>query len=218
MNEKSHKVSFRHTDQKSGMSVDHACAFSDNEWAQLHEFLGHVADLQATQFVGKGANVQLQFEWKAGQEPSWSAQMPPEDELLAFLHRLRPLILQEEPACFPKIRGLLGRKLKDTPIRPLLKWLLELYEGKEFQGLILMESNNYVMNCEKMLVTWLNAYEYHRDHDKQEILKSHIQIAPFEWSRGVFLNLLVEKTKAMQNLGALVELAVGIRSTISVNL
>ncbi len=81
-----------------------------------------------------------------------------------------------------------------------------------------MESNNYVMNSEKMLVTWLNAYEYHRDHDKQEILKNHSHIAPFEWSRGVFLNLLVEKTKAIQNLGVFVELAVGKRNTISVNL
>lgn len=200
------------------MSVDHVCEFSDSEWAQLHEFLGHVADLQATQFVGNGANVQLQFETKAGQEPSWSAQMPPEDELLAFLHRLRPLILQDEPACFPKILGLLRRKLKDTPIRQFLKWLLQLYKGKEFQGLILIESNNYVMNSEKMLVTWLNGYEYHRDHDKQAILKGHSHIAPFEWSRGVFLNLLVEKTKAIQNLGAFVDLAVGKRSSISVNL
>ncbi len=100
MNKNSHKVPFRHTDQKSGVSVDHACAFSDSEWDQLHEFLGHVADLQATQFVAKGANVHLQFEYKVGQEPSWSAQMPPEDELFAFLHRLRPLILQGEPASF----------------------------------------------------------------------------------------------------------------------
>jgi hypothetical protein len=218
MNENSHKVSFRHTDQKSGVSADHACTFSASEWDQLHEFLGHVADLQATQFVAKGANVHLQFEYKVGQEPYWSEQMPPEDELLAFLHRLRPLILQGEPASFLKIRGLISRELKDTPILPFLKWLLELYEGKGFQELILMESNNYVMNSEKMLVTWLNAYEYHRDHDKQEILRSHSHIAPFEWSRGVFLNLLVEKTKAIQNLGVFVELAVGKRNTISVNL
>jgi len=41
---------------------------------------------------------------------------------------------------------------------------------------------------------------------------------PFEWSRGVFLNLLIEKTKAISNLSVLVELVLGKRNTMSVSL
>lgn len=218
MNEIPHKSAIRLTDKTSGESVEHIAEFTDDEWWQLHEFLSHVADLQSTQFVAKGAGVQMNFNWSQGNAPSWSVQAPPDEEVFAFLHRLRPLILQREPACFLKVRALLSRKLKDAPIQPFMHWLLELYEGKKFQKLILMQSNDRIMNSKEMLVTWLNAYEYHRDRVKQAILESRNQIMPFEWSRGIFLNLLLEKTKAIANLSILVELVLGKRSTISVSL
>ena len=218
MNETPHKSAIRLTDKNSGASIEHISEFADDEWRQLHEFLSHVADLQATQFVANGAQVHLNFSWSEGQAPSWNVQAPPDEEVYSFLHRLRPLILQQEPACFAKVRALLSRKLKDAPLKPFMQWLLELYEGKDFQKLILMQSNNRVMNSEEMLVTWLNAYEYHRDRVKQDLLDSHNQIVPFEWARGVFLNLLLEKTKAISNLGVLVELVLGKRNAFSVNL
>ena len=79
-----------------------------------------------------------------------------------------------------------------------------------------MQSNDQVMNSEEMLFTWLNAHEYHRDRDKQEFLETLHKILPLEWSRGVFVSLLVDKTKAILTLAALVELALGKRETITV--
>jgi hypothetical protein len=118
MNEIPHKSAIRLTDKNSGESVEHIAEFTDDEWRQLHEFLSHVADLQSTRFIAKGAGVQMSFNWSQGNAPSWSVQAPPDDEVFAFLHRLRPLILQKEPACFPKVRALLNRKLKDAPLHP----------------------------------------------------------------------------------------------------
>ena len=217
MNETPHKTGICLRDKNSGETVEHIAEFTDDEWRQLHDFLSHVADLQSTQFVAKGSGVQLDFNWSEETGLSCSVKTPPKDEVLAFIHRLRPLILQKEAACFPRVRALLNRKLKDAPIEPFMRWLLDLYEGKEFQKLIVMQSNDRIMNSEEMLVIWLNAYEYHRDRKKQELLESHNKILPLEWSRGVFLNLLVEKTKAISHLGVLVELVLGKRDAISVS-
>ncbi|BBJ23444.1 hypothetical protein W01_13710 [Candidatus Nitrotoga sp. AM1P] len=81
--------------------------------------------------------------------------------------------------------------------------------------MISIQSNNCIVNSEKMLFTWLNAYEYHREREKQELLESYSKIMPTEWSRGVFLTLLVEKGKAISNLGALVEVVLGKRNALS---
>ncbi|CAH1905555.1 conserved hypothetical protein [Candidatus Nitrotoga sp. HW29] len=85
------------------------------------------------------------------------------------------------------------------------------------QKLIAMESNDCIVNSEKMLFTWLNAYEYHRGVDKQEFLESHNKIMPTDWSSGVFLIFLCEKERAISNLGVLVEVVLGKRSSFSLS-
>ncbi|WP_239795877.1 hypothetical protein [Candidatus Nitrotoga arctica] len=212
-----HKAGIRLIDNISGEASEHFAEFTDGEWRQLNDYLSHVADLHSTQFLIKGEGVQLNFAWNQGSNPQWRAKAPPVDDVLAFLHRLRPLILQEEPACFQKVRAVLKRRLKDAPIHPFMGWLLEVYEGKEMQKMISIQSNNCIVNSEKMLFTWLNAYEYHREREKQELLESYSKIMPTEWSRGVFLTLLVEKGKAISNLGALVEVVLGKRNALSLS-
>lgn len=218
LNEAPHKAAIRLIDNISGETSEHFAEFTDGEWRQLNDYLGHVADLHSTQFLAKGEGVQLNFAWSKGAAPQWSVKAPPVDNVLAFLHRLRPLILQDEPACFQKVRAVLKRRLKDAPIHPFMGWLLEVYEGKEMQRVIAIQSNNCIVNSEKMLITWLNAYEYHRDRDKQELIESYSKIMSSEWSRGVFLTLLVEKGKAISNLGALVEVVLGKRNSLSLSL
>ena len=210
-----HKAGIRLTDKRSGATTEHVVDFTATEWEQLQMYVSETESLQATRFVEQGAGVNLNFQWKKDAGISWSVVMPPIDDLLAFLHRLRPLILQREPASFVKVRKLIARKLQG-PTAPLLRYLLDLFEGKEMQKLVVMQSNDQVMNSEEMLFTWLNAHEYHRDRDKQEFLETLHKILPLEWSRGVFVSLLVDKTKAILTLAALVELALGKRETITV--
>ncbi len=155
-----HKAGIRLTDKRSGDISEHVVEFSAEEWSQLHSYLEHVRELEATRFAREGGGVSLNLQWKEGSGLSWSVTMPPADDLSALLHRLRPLILQSEPASFVKVRKLLERKLKDAPIGPLIRFLLDLYSGKELQKLIVMQSNDQIMNSEEMLFTWLNAREY----------------------------------------------------------
>lgn len=41
------------------------------------------------------------------------------------------------------------------------------------QKVISIQTNNCIVNSEKMLLTWLNAYEYHRERDKQKLFESN---------------------------------------------
>lgn len=218
LNETPHKKGISFIGNISGKASEHFVEFTDGEWRQLNDYLSHVADLHSTQFLIKGEGVQLNFVGNEGTAPQWSVKAPPVDDVLAFLHRLRPLILQEEPACFQKVRAVLKRRLKDASIHPFMERLLDVYEGREMQKVVAIQSNDCIVNSEKMLITWLNAYEYHRDRDKQELLESYSKIMPSEWSRGVFLILLVEKGKAITNLGALVEVVLGKRNSLSLSL
>ncbi|MFA6162880.1 MAG: hypothetical protein WC685_05580 [Methylobacter sp.] len=219
MNGTLHKARICLMDKNSGEAFEHIAEFTGDEWRQLHDFLMQVADLKSTQFVVKGNGIQLYFDWKEGSEPLLRVKTPSDDEVGAFLHRLRPLILQREPASFNKVSALLKRRLGANIIKPFMRELLEIYEGKRMQGQIEIQSKGSIMNSEKMLVAWLNAYEYHRDRDKQELLETHnhIMLTP-EWSRGMFLTLLIEKTNAISYLGTLVEHVLGKRDAFWVNL
>jgi len=183
----------------------------------MQKYLHEAKKLQTTQFILQNQGVNLSFKWDKDIGITWAVAIPPVDEVLAFIHRMRPLILQQEHTCFLKTRKMIERKLqKDGD--PLLSFLLDLFQGKSMQKQVIIKSNDQIVNSEKMLFTWLNAHEYHRDHDKQEFLETLHKILPLEWSRGVFVSLLIDKAKAIFMLAALIELILGDRETISVQL
>lgn len=215
MTENLKKSRIRVQNISSDETTEHHAEFTDSEWRQLQDYVEYAADLRSTQFVRNGGAVKISFHWADGSTAESAALAPPPDDVLAFLHRLRPLILQDETTSFPKIRAILTRRFSDPSIRLLMSSLLDQYEGKQLQAVIGMDSNGVRMNCEKMLLTWLNAHEYHRDRDKQAIIKSHTNILPAEWWRGVFLLLLNEKAKAIFDLGVIVETALGKRKLFS---
>lgn len=212
-----HKAGIRLTDKQSGTTSEHVLEFTPTEWEQLQAYLREVKALESTRFVQQGSGVHLNLKWAEHVGISWSVQMPPADDLLAFLHRLRPLILQREPTSFIRVRNLMKRTLKGAA-DPLLEFVFDLFQGRQMQKQIVMQSNDQIMNSEEMLHTWLNAHEYHRDRDKQEFLEALHKILPLEWSRGIFVSLLVDKAKAILALATLVELVLGERQTITVNL
>jgi hypothetical protein len=218
MGETPHNSKIQIVNVSSGETTEHNAEFADSEWICLQDYVEYVADLQSTRFVQNGGKVQVNFNWTYGVNPQGTALSPPPDDVLAFLHRLRPFILQNEATHFSKIRSIVSRRFGDRRIRLLMNWLLEQYEGKHLQGMIEMDSNGVRMNCEKMLLAWLNSHEYHRDHEKRELIKTHTKILPPEWWRGVFLLLLNEKAKAIFDLGIVVETVLGKRGSFSTSI
>ena len=94
------KFGLRFEDKRTGESSERIFEFSASEWEQLGQYLEHVRDLERTEFLQKGHGAKVGVSWKAGEGATWSVELPPEDSLFALLHRLRPLILVNEPSSF----------------------------------------------------------------------------------------------------------------------
>jgi len=213
----SHKVRLRFNIQNSENNSEMEVEFAENEWQQMKSYLIEVSGLHSTRFVKNESGVNLNFKWDKNLGITWSVKMPPEEDIFVFLHKMRPFILQNEPYSFLNVRKLLERKFKNS-IPPILPFLLDLFSGKSMQRQVVMISNDQIINSEKMLFTWLNAHEYHRDKEKQEFLEELHKILPLEWSRGVFVNLLIDKAKAIFQLAEFIKLIIGDRESISIQL
>ena len=75
--------------------------------------------------------------------------------------------------------------------------------------MIRISSDDVLLNSEKMLLDWLNAYEYHRDKDKKESIDKLHQMFPLEASKAVFLHLLSDKAQAIYNLTGFIRVFIG---------
>ncbi|MBL8523385.1 MAG: hypothetical protein JNN20_06840 [Betaproteobacteria bacterium] len=168
------------TDPATGKRIEVKLEFAAEESKSLHVYADCAVELAATRFVTEGHGTKLNFNWEASAAPTWKVDAPPDEVVAAVLHKLRPFVLQDESTSFVRVRSILARTFRDTSIQPFLQGLLTKYDSREMQKMIAMQSNNEVMNSDKMFMTWLNAYEYHRDPAKREQLESLSKIAPLE--------------------------------------
>jgi hypothetical protein len=191
-------------------------ALSDIEIDLLEMYCEQVASLFECRICREGQGVTLGLSWDQERGLSGVATIPQWDDVIVLLHKLRPLILQKEPASYRRISGLVARHLKGSPAMPLLAFLKGQYTGEQMQAVIQMYSNSVLVNSEETLFTWLNAHEYHRDEDKRRLLDELHQIIPLDWTKGVFLSLLLEKVRAIDTLSLVCELLLGRRQTLDV--
>jgi hypothetical protein len=74
-----------------------------------------------------------------------------------------------------------------------------------------------LVNSERTLNDYLNAYEYHRDKGKKAIIDEIQKVLPSEAARSIFLMLLSSKAKGIITLAEIVRLVLGKRKQIILN-
>jgi len=211
------KNGFRFTSE-DGNVHEIVVAFSGEEVHLLRQYRDQVNDVRETAFYREGGGVRLRMAWTEVDGLSAMVITPSWDDVQLVLHKLRPLILQREPASFHRIKGLIGRHFKDSPLGGILKSLDDQYSGRRMQSMVRMRSNDSLMNSEEMLFTWLNAHEYHRDGEKARFLETLHRVLPLKWSQGVFVSLIIEKIKAADALSLLCDLVLGERQTLDIRI
>lgn len=209
----SHEAKAYLTIGQSGDKYTVSGTFEDKEWKALLDFVQYANDLQSIQLIREGGKVTLNISNNVDSGMSYSVELPPEDQLLALLHRIRPFILQSEPTNFNRVCKYISRRFDDKSIRNFLKSLCERYSGKRMQTIVQVESNKVLINSEETLLKWLNANEYHKDHDKQAELKSLHQIVPLEASRTFFVMMLYEKIEVIFILANFINVMAGEQET-----
>jgi hypothetical protein len=180
--------------------------FEDDEWELLKRARDYAAALKQEDLMERGIwNTKLTIRWEQGQALSASGTMPSDEDVIVVLHRLRPLVLEGEPTYFHRMVNLIGRRADSPEMRARLDVLKRLFAGGEFQALLTIKVDGKTVNSDEMLKVYLNAFEYHRDVDKQaEIARLH-EILPSEATRAIFVSLIVEKLKAVRGLEILID-------------
>ncbi len=180
--------------------------FLPQDWRLLQDYLRAVYELLETRYVKKGMPASLHVSWQREAGLTITPTLPDWEEVMVFLHRFRPVGLQSEPVYFFKVVNLLGRKLAHPQIRSLLGGLREQFSG--YVGYT-FHINDAVVTSEDVLHKWLNAYEYHRDRDKQEFIGDLHRSFPLDATKTMFLNMLHQKMIAVRNLAAIIRVVVG---------
>ena len=63
-------------------------------------------------------------------------------------------------------------------------------------------SHGTLINSTETLDLWLNAYDYHRDDEKRvEFEALHDGNLPIEYSRALFIHILLDRARAVVDLG-----------------
>lgn len=183
--------------------------WTDLEWRRLLEFTKEAEGLTATEFIKSGAGTQLKISFQQGQGLKVASTRPSMEALRQLLHAIRPFILQREPFSFVNMTSLIGKKLSHPVIRALLKSHSEEFSGLRSQRLFTLKLNHLMLNSDEALMKWLNAYEYHRDEDKQLELEQLTRAFPSEALITMFASMLTNKVRAIMELADLIRCILG---------
>ncbi len=178
-------------------------ALTDEEHATVVRYLENYDRLSESKPLREGIPCSISINSTEEEGVEVTANLPDSDTLSVLLHRLRPFILQNEPASFATVIAIVARRFDDIQLRLLLTKQRQLYDGRKSQRLITLTSNDVIVNSEKVLYDWLNAHEYHGDPDKREVVDGLFDRMPSDLVRGILISMLVDKTLAVRNLASI---------------
>jgi hypothetical protein len=201
---------------ETGETTSIAGEFSDDETRLIEEFVKEAEEVWNTEFIQSGEKGQLNIEWDRETGSKVSTVLPEWNQVIVFLYKFRPILLQNERTNFYKIHNLLAKKLNHAHFRNSLGVQHELYSGKTAQADFQIKSNQVLLNSEKVLFDWLNSHEYHRDEDKRQFIESLHQMIPLDASKVIFLRLLLHKAVAARNIADLINVVMGKEREVSV--
>ena len=102
-----------------------------------------------------GSTLKIKYDVENGIKFSW--KYPSDDDFAAFIHRLRPFVLNNEDTYFQKICNLYRKKLNHSVMDLLFKTLKEYFDGTNSQKFFRLKTNEIIVNSDNTLYNWLNA-------------------------------------------------------------
>jgi len=134
------------------------------------------------------------------QEVKFNISLPPDDDKSILLHNLRPFILQGEQTFLPSVCSLLFRGVEDKNFRKFIGNQIKkfsIHKSMQSYYINVTEEQDQTLNSDEVLKLWLNAYEYHRDEDKIERIKTLTSFLPYNLFEFIMINALLDKTNAI---------------------
>ena len=192
-----HKVTFKIASKVHGENTL-AVEFSDEEWQRLDSFATEADRLFQSVGAGLGVNFRIVYDAATGLTMELDKSMD-QDRIALLLHRIRPFVLQNEPhTYFMNVVALLSQRVESEAFRMMLARQRELFDGRNFQSMIQIRSNDVAVNSETTLQNWLNSAEYHRDAERRKALER--ANFPQVLLTGSVQFLLIDKVRAILNV------------------
>jgi hypothetical protein len=179
---------------RDGREVETRGEFTDQEWSLLQRFADCADELRRTH-MAQGSRTGFEMKVSPDEETSWKSDLPPDDDISAFMHRLRPFVLEGEETHFGRIWNILRWRMSEPHIQAALDvWKSEFWNQNPAD--LSISAGDVRINAEETLKKWLNAFQYHRDQDKAKELNELLAGFPTEVSRAIFVMMLVSKGNA----------------------
>lgn len=172
--------------------------FAPEEVAVLRDFQAYSSELSSAEMFRNG--------WKSSplgwseQRGFYSEDKTPKSQIRELVHLLRPFVLQGENTNYFKVVNILSKRMDSVGIRALLKRWKDGFSQDPSQASVAISANGLLLNSDKAFFLWLNAFEYHRDKEKQTELEAALGSLPFELAKNVFINAAVVKVDAISRL------------------
>ena len=204
-----HTKKFYFKDEISNESILVEFKINQDELNILKRFTEYLEDLLKTKIILEKIPTQLRIEANKEKGVSFSVNLPPDDDIIVFLYKLRPLILESEYASFHKVIGILGKRIESQLVRNFLKVQNSIFNIKRLQKQFTITFKDQIINSEEALFKWLNSFEYHRDEEKRREIEKLNELLPMEATKAIFLFILTEKIKAIFNVYSILQVVFG---------
>jgi hypothetical protein len=172
-----------------------------DEWRRLEKFATYAEELTHITLLSTPSRLAFSIRHAAEGVTFEPTAIPDSQQISELLHRLRPFVLESEPTYFLSVRNILARRLSHSAFRAYLDRQKDVFAGRRCQA-IRVVSHGTLINSTETLDLWLNAYEYHRDHEKREKFEAlHDGNLPREYSRALFIHILLDRARAVVDIG-----------------
>jgi hypothetical protein len=187
----------------SGVVTEVQGEFTDGEWSAALLYLEAFTRLSRCRIAASQSQLSWGFSWQAGEAPEFRASLPPDDDIDAFLHRMRPFVLKDAPTCFYRVRNTLARRMPLEAVRKYLDRMKETYKGTDMGFSI--DYNDRRLTSDEAVDLWLNAFEYHQDENKRVNIRTMFALFPEPTARALFLQMMLSRAAAVQQLAQVLE-------------
>lgn len=178
--------------------------FSEEELCLLRAYCDDAWRLRTSALFGEKAANKFTLNWKMGEKPTFTGDPIDDEAWAAGMHRLRPLLLDNEPTSFLQTASLLGKRIQNSAVLERLKILRRRFRGELAPMQISLGIDGKVRSMDEIFDMWINAFEHHRDRDKQEFFERTSKFAPEHQMRHYINMHAAEKLRAIRGLMKLI--------------
>ena len=170
--------------------------------ATLADFVAIAMVLNETALIRNWSQYDLTIHFGNDGRIKNCGALPSDDEIAVFLHRMRPIYLENEPTNFNRVAKRISTHFRDPWITRLIREAKRHYDGRASRDVFTMIASGLVINSQEFLDHYLNALEYHREPERRKHIDRVAEQLPLNVQKTYVVLLLVVRLNAINKLAS----------------